>query len=194
MKKRGLKILSAVLVLVMILSISTAALAAGNKGRSTNGAQNKGRALEALYVKYAPDLLDDYLAVKQEHETFHEERREENNGLRVRLREQYSSVIDAFLSDEITAEQAKEQLLACRNNICAFNDEVTAILEEKKTQLEALKIQRESLRLQIQEALRAETPDEALIHSLLEQTLVIFKQHLALDYEYAAKIDVAASN
>lgn len=194
MKKRGIKILSAVLVAVTILTMTTAVLAEGTEGERTAGdrvqdLKDAGQKLEMLFTQYAPDLLDDYISVKQEHTDFHLDRKAEHESFKEQIRGNLNAIIDAFVAGEISGEEAKAAIIEMRDNLTAYRDELSLIKDAKLAEREGLKAQRESLRLQIQGALAAEEVDTALMYSLMEQSLNLFKDHLALDYKYAAQID-----
>lgn len=195
MKNRGIKILTAVLVVIMLLSMSTAVLAAGTEGTEKTAGEKAqklreaGQKIETLFTHYAPDLLDDYLSVKQEHAAFHQYRKAQHQSFKEQTRGSLNSIIDAFVAGEMSGEEAKATIIEIRDNLKGYRDELSVIRDAKLAEKEGLKVQRESLRLQIQTALKADEVDEALMYSLMEQTLAQFRAHLEMDYKYAAQVD-----
>ena len=195
MKNRGIKILSAVLIVVMILTMTTAVLAEGTEGEKRTAGEraqklrDAGQKFEMLFTQYAPDLLDDYLLVKQEHIDFHKERKAEHESFKAQIKGDLNLIIDAFVAGDISGEDAKAAIIETRDNLKAYRDALSAIKDAKQSEREGLKTQRESLRQQIQTALAADEVDTALMYSLMEQSLNLYQDHLALDYKYAAQID-----
>lgn len=189
MKNRGIKILTAVLVVIMLLSMTTAVLAAGTEGEKAQTLREKGQKLEVLFAEYAPDLLDDYLSLKQEHEAFHQGRKTQHERFKKQTRGGLNTIIDAFVAGEISGEDAIAAIIETRDSLKAYRDELLAIKDAKKAEKDALKTQRESLRLQIQAALKADEVNEALMYSLMEQTLTQLRIHLEMDYKYADQVD-----
>ena len=188
MKKRSVRILTAVLVVVMIMSVTTAALAAGQE-EPQGSQQSKGEALERLFVRYAPGSLAEFLSVRQEHQEFHEARKLVHEELKTNARLKFSEIIDAYLAGELSAEDAMNALLSQKDDSAQFREELKELMEAKKEENEAIKTQSESIRLQIGQALKADEPDAGQIKALLEQTLALLKQHLSVDYKYAAMED-----
>jgi len=188
MKKRGVKILTALLVIVMIMSFTTAVLAADDEQEAKG---NTGTKTTMLYVEYAPELLSDYLDAKQEHEAFHEGRKAINETFKADREGQLQSILDAFVAGEMSGDEAMNAIIEMRDNAKALKEEAAAIREAKQAENEPLKTQRDSLRDQIKAALQADEVDAELMHSLLEQSLELLKDHLAVDYKYAAQMDAA---
>ena len=190
MKKRGIKILSAALVIILIMSMATAVLAEDD-GEGQQDGQNRTQTL--LFTKYAPELLDDYLAAKEEHANFHADRKAEHEALKEQIRAELTSIIDALIDGEMTGEQAKRAIIFIRDSLAGMRDEIAPIRDAKQAENDPIKAERESLRARIKAAIEAETVDEDLVASLLEQGLSLLKQHLAIDCKYAAQVDAAKS-
>ena len=191
MKKRGIKILSAVLVVAMILSFATVALAESPQEEKPKGERNQDRTIITLFVKYAPGSLAEYLSTKQEHTQFHEGRKEAYEAFKKQTKGQLAEILDAFIEGEMTAEEFKSTVTQMRDTLKAYKEQMVSIREAKQSENEALKTQHESIKTQLETALASEVKDEVLIKSLLEQRLALLKQHLAVDYKYAAQVDAA---
>jgi Asp-tRNA(Asn)/Glu-tRNA(Gln) amidotransferase B subunit len=191
MRKKGIKILSAILVIVLVMSFATVALAADQEGAEPKGERKPSRSNAALFLKYAPDSLADYLSTKQEHEAFHEGRKTVHETFKSQAKGNVNELIDALIAGEMTVEEFTSAVTEMRDTLKDFKAQMESIREAKKAENEPLKTQRESIQTQMKTALAAEVKDEALIKSLLEQSLELLKQHLAVDYKYAAQVDAA---
>lgn len=129
MKKHGTKMLSALLIVVLMLSMSTAVLAAGPNYEQQNTKQDKGAALTLLFAMYAPESLSEYLSTQQEHEQFHAGRKDAHDELKQDAGVQFTDIIDAYKNGEMSAEDAINAIIERKDNLEDFKEELSKIVD-----------------------------------------------------------------
>jgi polyhydroxyalkanoate synthesis regulator phasin len=161
------------------------------------------RSIEALYTAYYPEGLATHTALVAEHEAFHTGRaalREaalaEREALKTEMRARFQSVHEDFDSGVITQEDARELITALREEIEIKKGEIEilrsqleTIIAEKQAANEQLATQREAIKAGIISALQSDPVDEGTVAAGLASSLDLLRQHIDLDYYYAAQID-----
>jgi len=142
---------------------------------------------------YAPDMADEFNALKQDHDEIHVDLAELKEDLKVEkeanqaiFRENVKAYIDDLKaqieSEEITREEAAETFEVYTENVKVDREALKINKEEfeaLRAEFEANKESRLAKRSEINEAVKADDADA--VYEALQEILPLYEEHLALD-------------
>lgn len=199
------------MVLVLALALSSFSFAEV-KGPSANGfiageemnEKVKGDGALGLFEKYAPEIYDEMVALKDDHVAIHteitaikdqlkairESRKADKKNLGQEMKAQYA---DAIKNKEMTREEAKaaiKEALANQSGQKLIDENFKAQLEALRVELEANREARLAVRASIKTALAdKENIDEELLNTLLNELGDLRVAHYALDEEHLSILE-----
>lgn len=179
------KLLMLLLVLSMVMGASLMAYAEEAAEEERLPLRER---VEARMVKVFEDYyeagLERYLALKEEHQAFHENAKAEREANRALIREEINALKEQVINGEITREEAKEIIEGKKESLQALKESIQAILEDKKVDAELIREDIKGIHDDLKVVLTAERVDSNQVLNLLDALLVQMSAHLEMDLYY----------
>jgi chromosome segregation ATPase len=184
------KLLSMVLVLVMVLSMTTLVFAEENenfpKERLTQEERGekpvqRGERVIHLFETYYPEMLEDILALQDEHQSFHDMTLAEREAMKASVKEEIANLREQLQNEEITFEEFKAIIETFKAEKEALKAEIEPIIEAKKAEAEGIRESIKSVFESIKASLDAGNEE---IQPLLDQLYTLMASHVDMDYYY----------